>query len=170
MSNDEIILRVSCGTALLVNFFTLSFAIHNSCRHLYRRKITKSLIIIFYLFLFLNTLSNITVLIMAIISPETALRENRIEDEMQNHLIVLTATTNIGLFLSLGLTMFQLSLSIQVAVKEITESQAMCRKVASYVLAFKVLVAFPILTLFFFKTVEEFFLIMTAFAVVISIS
>ena len=56
---------------------------------------------------------------------------------------------------------------IQVAVKEINSKQAQCRKVASYAIACLILAAFPILTLVFFKTVEQFFLIVTSFATLI---
>ena len=84
MGNNELILRVCSGAALIVNVFTLCFAIHNSIRHLYRRKIKKSLIIIFYLFLFLNALANITMLTMIIIDPVKAIRDAKLEGEIRN--------------------------------------------------------------------------------------
>ena len=118
--SDELILRISCAAALILNAITLAFAINNACRHLFKRRITMALIVVFYLCIFINTLANISVLMMCIISPETALQEVKIEGKVQNQLIILTATMNIGLFICLALTMFQLSLAIQKAVKEIT--------------------------------------------------
>ena len=82
--NEITLLRVCCGAALISNIFTFLFAIHNSCRHLYRRKITKSLIIIFYLFLFLNSLANISMLLMIIIDPVRAIRDTKVEGEVRN--------------------------------------------------------------------------------------
>ena len=71
--SDELILRIACGAALIINLITFVLAIHNACKHLFRRRITMALIVVFYLCLFINTLANISVLMMCIISPETAL-------------------------------------------------------------------------------------------------
>ena len=48
-------------------------------------------------------------------------------------------------------------------MKEITSKDAKCRKITSYVIASIFLISFPVLTLAFFNTVEDYFVLVTCF-------
>ena len=170
LSDNKIIgLRLCCGLSLGVNLVTFLFAVINSCNHVYRHKKIKTLIVSFYFFLFLNATANITMLLMIIADPIKAVKDKNLEGNIRSNLVVVMASTNIGIYITLGLTMFQLGLSIQIVFKEITVCKAKRRKITGYLLGFTVFCAFPCLTILVFKTVREFFLILTIFAVGLTI-
>ena len=92
---------------ILINLFVFLFAITNFFRFMYLKKGTKLLIILFYFFAFLNTLANLTMLITFILDPETAILDFGIDANDEIHIsVIISTTTYIGLFLSLGLSMY----------------------------------------------------------------
>ena len=117
--NKIIVLRLCCGLSLLVNILTFLFGVVNSCNHICRRKKIKTLIVAFYLFLFMNAVANVAMLVMIIMDPIRAVKDKKLEGNIRSYLVKTMASTCIGIYITLGLTMFQLGLSIQIVFKEI---------------------------------------------------
>ena len=99
---------------LLINLLVICFAIGNAFRYLYKEGMTKRLIILFYFFTLLNTLANIAILVVIILTPETAISNLELnEEEEMPVLMIISATTNLALYLISGLSMYQFCKSIQ---------------------------------------------------------
>ena len=104
--NKIMALRLCCGLSFLVNTITFLFAVINSCNHLCRHKKIKTLIVVFYLFLFLNAIANVLMLLMIITDPIKAVKDKNLEGTIRNTLILTMASTSMGIYITLGLTMF----------------------------------------------------------------
>ena len=104
--NKIMALRLCCGLSFLVNTITFLFAVINSCNHICRHKKIKTLIVVFYLFLFFNAIANVVMLLMIITDPIKAVRDKELEGNIRNTLVTVMASTNMGIYITLGLTMF----------------------------------------------------------------
>ena len=104
--NKILALRICCGLSFFVNTVTFLFAVINSSIHICKHKKIKTLIVVFYLFLFLNAIANVAMLLMIITDPIKAVRDKELEGNIRNTLITVMASTNMGIYITLGLTMF----------------------------------------------------------------
>ena len=70
--NDEEKFTLRAINCLTASLFTvnLAFLLHNAVRYIYRLKIYRPLIIIFYILIFISTCSRITECILRIIEPQ----------------------------------------------------------------------------------------------------
>ena len=101
-----VILGFSIMGAVL-NFLVLCLVLINACRHLMLRKMTKRIIIFFYLFALLNVGANMTLLVMTILKPELAISDLDLSTTEEIPIpVIVQATTNLGLFLINGLSMY----------------------------------------------------------------
>ena len=104
--NKILALRICCGLSFFVNTVTFLFAVINSCNHICRHKKIKTLIVVFYLFLFFNAIANVVMLLMIITDPIKAVKDKNLEGTIRNTLILTMASTSMGIYITLGLTMF----------------------------------------------------------------
>ena len=118
------------GLALAVAAITLFFAVFNCYNYLWKKRIRKHLIIMFYAFTFTCTLSLIAVDIKYMLNCEfdhLALREK------------VTFISIVGIYYTVGLSMLQLSLSIKVMLHQLTSEQASFRNKILFVSVYGVL-------------------------------
>ena len=103
------------GLALMVAAITLFFAIFNCYNYLWKKRIDKHLIILFYVFTFTCTASLIIVDLKYMLHCEF------------DHLTVpekIVFISIVGIYYTVGLSMLQLSLSIKVMLHQLTNEQA----------------------------------------------
>ena len=104
----------------ILNFAVLCLVFINACRNLVQRRLTKRIILFFYLCAFLNVGANLTLLVMTILEPELAISDLDISSTEEIPIpVIVQSATNLGLFLMNGLSMYVFTITFQMVKDEL---------------------------------------------------
>ena len=121
--NERYVILGFCIMGAVLNFLVLCLVLINACRHLMLRKMTKRIIIFFYLFALLNVGANGALLTMTILKPELAISDLDLSTTEEIPIpVIVQAATNLGLFLINGLSMYVFTITFQMVKDELDHS------------------------------------------------
>ena len=166
---EQTIIMAFCIMSALLNLLVLILVLINACRHLIKKKMSKRIIILFYLFSLFNIITNFVILAIHMMKPETAVTELDLHVDKEIPIpVIISASTNLGLFLVNGLSMYVFTITFQMVRGKLEYEQVRARKNVSFGIAALILVAF-ITSLVFYIERMNFYYISTGFATLVMI-